>query len=139
MNSISVFIIFQVVHNKLMACLNHLVPKSAEAVDIGSTNGASSHRMWYPAKEVSVESLIIGALESAFWEMDQQIGEDKKRYKMLGNITFWIILFVHLRTYGCSGCNCTHSFPAPARNYTYKCITYSALPQSCTYTCTHAI
>ena len=50
-----------------MACLNHLVPKSAEAVDIGSTNGASSHRMWYPAKEVSVESLIIGALESAFW------------------------------------------------------------------------
>ena len=110
MNSISVFIIFQVVHNKLMACLNHLVPKSAEAVDIGSTNGASSHRMWYPAKEVSVESLIIGALESAFWEMDQQIGEDKKRYKMLGNITFWMILFVHLRTYGCSGCNCTHSF-----------------------------
>ena len=104
MNSISVFIIFQVVHNKLMACLNHLVPKSAEAVDIGSTNGASSHRMWYPAKEVSVESLIIGALESAFWEMDQQIGEDKKRYKMLGNITFWMILFVHLRTYGCSGC-----------------------------------
>ena len=62
-----VFFIFQVVHNKLMACLNHLVPKSAEAVDIGSTNGASSHRMWYPAKEVSVESLIIGALESAFW------------------------------------------------------------------------
>ena len=68
-----------------MACLNHLVPKSAEAIDVGSTNGAS-HRpmMWYPAKEVSVESLIIGALESAFWEMDQQIGEDKKRYKMLG-------------------------------------------------------
>ena len=84
--SLVFFLIFQVVHNKLMACLNHLVPKSAEAVDVGSTNGASSHRtmMWYPAKEVSVESLIIGALESAFWEMDQQIGEDKKRYKMLG-------------------------------------------------------
>ena len=26
------------------------------------------------------------------------------------------------RTYGCSGCNCTHSFSAPPRNYTYKCI-----------------
>ena len=26
------------------------------------------------------------------------------------------------RTYGCSGRNCTHSFPAPPRNYTYKCI-----------------
>ena len=40
--------------------------------------------MWYPVREASTESLIIGALESAFWEMDQQIGDDKKRYKMLG-------------------------------------------------------
>ena len=56
-----------------MACLNHLVPKSAEAIDVGATNGA--HRtLWYPTKEVSQESLIIGALEAAFWEMDHQIG-----------------------------------------------------------------
>ena len=65
---------FQVVHKKLMACLNHLVPKSAEAIDVGATNGA--HRtLWYPTKEVSQESLIIGALEAAFWEMDHQIGK----------------------------------------------------------------
>ena len=73
------------VHKKLMACLNHLVPEhhsnSFEAN--GSSNGG--HTMWYPAREASAESLIIGALESAFWEMDQQIGDDKKRYKMLGN------------------------------------------------------
>ena len=57
-----------------MACLNHLVPKSAEAIDVGATNGA--HRtLWYPTKEVSQESLIIGALEAAFWEMDHQIGK----------------------------------------------------------------
>ena len=69
-----------------MACLNHLVPKSAEAIDIGTMNGA--HRtMWYPTKEVSVESLIIGALESAFWEMDQQIG-NVFITKYLNNVRF---------------------------------------------------
>ena len=66
-----------------MACLNHLVPKSAEAIDVGATNGA--HRtLWYPTKEVSQESLIIGALEAAFWEMDHQIG---KYYTMLQKIS----------------------------------------------------
>ena len=43
--------------------------------------------MWFPARDISAESLIIGALEAAFWEMDQQIGEDKRRYKMLGGCT----------------------------------------------------
>ena len=43
------------------------------------------------------------------------------------------------RTYGCSGCTCTHSFPAPPRNYLHKCTSFSAPPRSCTYTCTHAI
>ena len=64
-----------------MACLNHLVPESNAFEANGNNHGAS---MWYPARELSTESLIIGALESAFWEMDQQIGEDKKRYKLLG-------------------------------------------------------
>lgn len=84
----------QMVHKKLMACLNHLVPEhqsnSFEAN--GSSNGG--HTMWYPAREASAESLIIGALESAFWEMDQQIGDDKKRYKMLGGCTVLVSLFI---------------------------------------------
>ena len=83
----------QVVHKKLMACLNHLVPKSAEATEInGSSSNGSS--LWYSTKEISTESLVIGALESAFWEMDQSIGEDKKRYKMLGGCTVIISLFI---------------------------------------------
>ena len=67
-----------------MACLNHLVPEHQTGAfeANGGTNGG--HSMWYPAREASTESLIIGALEAAFWEMDQQIGDDKKRYKMLG-------------------------------------------------------
>ena len=89
----------QVVHKKLMACLNHLVPKAAEAVEVnGSSNGSgpaqAAASLWYSAKEISVESLVIGALESAFWEMDQSIGEDKKRYKMLGGCTVIISLFI---------------------------------------------
>ena len=38
------------------------------------------------------------------------------------------------RTYGCSGCTCTHSFPDPPRNYTYKSNSFSAPPRRCTYT-----
>ena len=71
-----------------MACLNHLVPEHQTGAfeANGGTNGG--HSMWFPAREASTESLIIGALEAAFWEMDQQIGDDKKRYKMLGKIFF---------------------------------------------------
>ncbi len=35
--------------------------------------------MWFPSRDVSTDSLIIGALEAAFWDMDGQIGEDKRR------------------------------------------------------------
>ena len=73
-----------------MACLNHLVPEHQTGAfeANGGTNGG--HSMWFPAREASTESLIIGALEAAFWEMDQQIGDDKKRYKMLGKIFFHV-------------------------------------------------
>ena len=53
------------------------------------------------------------------------------KIKLVIAILLCILLLVVLgylqerRTYGCSGCTCTHSFPAPSR--------------SCTYTCTHAI
>ena len=34
--------------------------------------------MWFPTRSISTESLVIGAIESAFWEMDARIGEEKK-------------------------------------------------------------
>lgn len=74
-----------------MGCLNHLVPDKDSYEASNGRNGAS---LWYPARELSSESLIIGALESAFWEMDQQIGEDKKHYKMLGGCTVLVSLFI---------------------------------------------
>ena len=77
-----------------MACLNHLVPEQQTSSFEANGGSNGGHSMWYPARETSTESLIIGALESAFWEMDQQIGDDKKRYKMLGGCTVLVSLFI---------------------------------------------
>jgi hypothetical protein len=52
----------QVVHKRLMAVLRHLIPGSR-----GHTSGGGA--MWFPARDISTESLIVGALEAAFWEM----------------------------------------------------------------------
>lgn len=45
-------------------------------------------------KLITVDSLIIGALESAFFEMDQIIANDKKHYKMNGGCTVLVALFI---------------------------------------------
>lgn len=45
-------------------------------------------------KLITVDSLIIGALESAFFEMDQIIANDKKNYKMFGGCTVLVSLFI---------------------------------------------
>ncbi len=50
--------------------------------------------MWFPSRDISPDSLIIGALEAAFWDMDSQIGEDKRRFKMLGGCTVLVSLFI---------------------------------------------
>lgn len=45
-------------------------------------------------RSVSTESLVIGALETAFWEADQLIGEEKKVYHMTGGCTVLVALFI---------------------------------------------
>lgn len=45
-------------------------------------------------KLITVDSLIIGALESAFFEMDQIIANDKKNYRMFGGCTVLVALFI---------------------------------------------
>lgn len=77
----------QVVHKRLMAVLHHLVPNA-------TAKSSQNQTMWFPSRDISTDSLIIGALEAAFWEMDQQIGEDKRRYKMLGGCTVLVSLFI---------------------------------------------
>ena len=45
-----------------MAVLRHLIPGSA-----GQVGGGGA--IWFPARDIPTESLIVGALEAAFWEM----------------------------------------------------------------------
>ena len=91
----------QTVHKRLMGVLQHLL-QQARGHGTGIINGPNSGdgvnnmsvSMWYPNREISIESMVIGALEAAFWEMDQQIGEDKRRYKMLGGCTVLVAVFI---------------------------------------------
>jgi len=55
---------------------------------------ANESATWFPTKSISEESLVIGALEAAFWETDQQIGEEKKVYWMPGGCTVLVALFI---------------------------------------------
>jgi serine/threonine protein phosphatase PrpC len=111
-----------------MSCLNHLVPKSGDATDFGTNGNANYASMWFPTRDISSESLIIGALESAFWEMDQQIGEEKKRYKMLGGCTVLVSLFILGKLYVANagdsrGCLCRAGGVAYPMSYDFTPVT----------------
>lgn len=59
--------------------------------------GERDHDTIWPGsttRNISTESLIIGALETAFWETDQFIGEEKKVYYMPGGCTVLVALFI---------------------------------------------
>ena len=62
--------------------------------------------MWTPTKSISEESLVIGALEAAFWETDQQIGEEKKVYSMPGGCTVLVALFILGKLYVANAGDC---------------------------------
>lgn len=63
----------------------------------GSSGSGLDHDTIWPgstSRNISTESLIIGALETAFWETDQFIGEEKKVYHMPGGCTVLVALFI---------------------------------------------
>lgn len=51
---------------------------------------------------ITVDSLVIGALESSFWEMDAIIAQDKNDYKMSGGCTAIVGLFIMGKLYVCN-------------------------------------
>uniref|UniRef100_A0A6G1SQP4 Protein phosphatase 1H n=1 Tax=Aceria tosichella TaxID=561515 RepID=A0A6G1SQP4_9ACAR len=51
---------------------------------------------------ITVESLVKGALESSFWEMDEIIGRDKEFYKMPGGCAAIVSLFILGKLYVCN-------------------------------------
>lgn len=52
--------------------------------------------------KINVDSLITGLLESAFWEMDGCIGNEKQIYKMAGGCTALVSVFILGKLYVCN-------------------------------------
>jgi len=79
----------------VQARLESVGPQLITARQAGQPDGDGvDTAMWFPSKSISEESLVIGALEAAFWETDQQIGEEKKVYSMPGGCTVLVALFI---------------------------------------------
>ena len=74
----------QVIHAKLENVGAQLVVEGKDSYDT----------IWPTSRPISTESLIIGALEAAFWEADHIIGEEKKVYSMPGGCTVLVALFI---------------------------------------------
>ena len=69
--------------------LESVGPQLITARQAGQSEGDGvDSPMWLPTRTVSEESLVIGALEAAFWDTDQQIGEEKKVNDQ-SSITWW--------------------------------------------------
>lgn len=51
---------------------------------------------------ITVDSLVVGALEASFWEMDALIEMDKNRYNMPGGCTALVAVFILGKLYICN-------------------------------------
>lgn len=84
-----------IVQEKLIDIIDHLLPPLDEMPEhFMEKSTRKGTCMWFPAKEVSIESLVIGALESSFWDMDKLIAEDRTKYEMKGGCTALAALFI---------------------------------------------
>lgn len=78
----------RVLQDKLMSVMELLVP------DGGAQAAPEGGFLPFGDRKITADSLVIGALETAFWDMDQQIARDKKHYKMTGGCTVLVALFI---------------------------------------------
>ncbi|XP_064473634.1 protein phosphatase 1H-like [Ornithodoros turicata] len=86
----------KIIQEKLMNVIDLLMPAHAENGNVKDNN---SMFLPFGEKKVTPDSLIIGALETAFWDMDNQIARDKKHYKMTGGCTVLVALFIMGKLY----------------------------------------
>jgi serine/threonine protein phosphatase PrpC len=70
--------------------------------DLGPENSFTTFMIALNRKNITVEQLVRGALESSFWEMDELIGHDKEYYKMPGGCAAIVSLFILGRLYVCN-------------------------------------
>lgn len=80
-----------ILHDKLMDVIHHLLPPT----DTGEcAQNGRNQVLWFPEREISVESFIVGALEATFHEMDNLIAEDRFVYRVTGGCTVVVSLFI---------------------------------------------
>ncbi|KAF4525190.1 hypothetical protein B566_EDAN008295 [Ephemera danica] len=83
-----------ILHEKLMDVLDILLPPLSDNMVPVESSAKGGVSLFFPEKEVSPDSVITGALEAAFWDMDQLIGEDKHKYRVKGGCTALVALFI---------------------------------------------
>ncbi|KAI8033499.1 protein phosphatase 1H [Drosophila gunungcola] len=92
-----------ILHEKLVDCLELLLPRDAEANSGGGGDGTKLNPTFphpiYFQRRVSKDELIVGALESAFFNMDSLIAQDSDRYRDAGGCTACVSLFIDGKMY----------------------------------------
>lgn len=83
-----------ILHEKLVDIIDMIIPSNSETT---TTTLKKSNVPLHPIsfhRNVSKDELIIGALESAFIEMDALLAEDRNKYRNAGGCTALVTLFI---------------------------------------------
>lgn len=75
--------------------LEHVGPELLSS----DSSGGGDNFVGLPVKDITRDSLVVGALEAAFISTDLQIGEDKKMFNMPGGCTVVLSLFMMGKLY----------------------------------------
>ncbi|XP_016923739.1 protein phosphatase 1H isoform X1 [Drosophila suzukii] len=91
-----------ILHEKLVDCLELLLPRDVDPSSGGGDgiqlNPTFPHPIYFQ-RRVTKDELIIGALESAFFNMDSLIAQDNDRYRDAGGCTACVSLFIDGKMY----------------------------------------
>ncbi|XP_067640927.1 protein phosphatase 1H isoform X2 [Eurosta solidaginis] len=82
-----------ILHEKLVDCIELLLPREEEMVSTKSESSFPHPSQFH--RRISKDELIIGALESAFFNMDALIAQDRDRYRDAGGCTACVALFIN--------------------------------------------
>lgn len=86
-----------ILHEKLVDIIDILMPKLPQSLIASDGNGTTANTIPSPLlfhKTVTLDELIIGALESSFNEMDSVLAEDRDKYRNAGGCTALVSLFI---------------------------------------------
>lgn len=89
-----------ILHEKLVDCIELLLPR--DTTPNGDDNSKDKRAFPHPAffqRHVSKDELIIGALEAAFFDMDELLRHDNPRYRNSGGCTACVVLFIDGKMY----------------------------------------